>query len=208
MRRTFAHHENHIITLGSALTRLHVRNVTARSSWRGCAKSTFSLEKSPSLKKTTEIGKLAAIKPGEIAAMVQCRVSFFKDLVSSDGHPSSCLQQSIEISGAENVTSATWWHPAVRYESKDVFGSAVKYTEMFQKKFNALPDFTNATAPVAHAGFPTTCEQCHDTVLGTDAKSDHSTTGVPLVGAHTVPPRACAHRQMHPSIARHCPPYP
>jgi hypothetical protein len=106
MRRTFAHHENHIITLGSALTRLHVRNVTARSSWRGCAKSTFSLEKSPSLKKTTEIGKLAAIKPGEIAAMVQCRVSFFKDLVSSDGHPSSCLQQSIEISGAENVTSA------------------------------------------------------------------------------------------------------
>ena len=38
--------------------------------------------------------------------MVQCRVSFFKDLVSSDGHPSSCLQQSIEISGAENVTSA------------------------------------------------------------------------------------------------------
>jgi hypothetical protein len=106
MRRTFAHHENHIITLGSALTRLHVRNVTARSSWRGCAKSTFSLEKSPSLKKTTEIGEIAAIKPGEIAAMVQCRVSFFKDLVSSDGHPSSCLQQSIEISGAENVTSA------------------------------------------------------------------------------------------------------
>src|SRR6266567_9162027 len=38
--------------------------------------------------------------------MVQCRVSFFKDLVSSDGHPSSVLQQSIEISGAENVTSA------------------------------------------------------------------------------------------------------
>src|SRR6202035_377221 len=66
MRRTFAHRENHIITLGSALTRLHVRNVTARSSWRGCAKSTFSLEKSPSLKKTTEIGKLAAIKPGEL----------------------------------------------------------------------------------------------------------------------------------------------
>ena len=38
--------------------------------------------------------------------MVQCRVSFFKDLVSSDGHPSSCVQQSIEFSGAENVTSA------------------------------------------------------------------------------------------------------
>ena len=33
-------------------------NVTARKFWRVCAKSTFSLEKSPSLKKTTEIGKL------------------------------------------------------------------------------------------------------------------------------------------------------
>jgi len=27
-------------------------------------------------------------------------------------------------------------------------------------------DFDNATAPVPHSGFPTTCEQCHDTVLG------------------------------------------
>jgi branched-chain amino acid transport system substrate-binding protein len=56
-------------------------------------------------------------------------------------------QEFIDATGplAENVTSATWWHPAVRYESKDAFGSAVRYTEMFQKKFNALPDFTNAT---------------------------------------------------------------
>jgi hypothetical protein len=38
--------------------------------------------------------------------MVQCRVSFFKDLTSSDGHLFSSLQQSIEISGAENVSSA------------------------------------------------------------------------------------------------------
>src|ERR1700759_609576 len=56
-------------------------------------------------------------------------------------------QEFIDSTGplAENVTSATWWHPAVRYESKDVFGSSVRYTEMFQKKFNTLPDFTNAT---------------------------------------------------------------
>jgi branched-chain amino acid transport system substrate-binding protein len=56
-------------------------------------------------------------------------------------------QEFIDATGplAENVTSATWWHPAVRYESKDVFGSSAKYTEMFQKKFNALPDFTTAT---------------------------------------------------------------
>ena len=56
-------------------------------------------------------------------------------------------QEFIDATGplGENVTSATWWHPAVRYQSKDVFGSSVKYTEMFQKKFNSLPDFTNAT---------------------------------------------------------------
>jgi branched-chain amino acid transport system substrate-binding protein len=56
-------------------------------------------------------------------------------------------QEFIDATGplADNVTSASWWHPAVRYESKDVFGSAAKYTEMFQKKFNTLPDFTNAT---------------------------------------------------------------
>ena len=37
---------------------------------------------------------------------MRCRVNFFKDLVSSDGQPSSRLQQSIEISGAENIDRA------------------------------------------------------------------------------------------------------
>jgi hypothetical protein len=54
-------------------------------------------------------------------------------------------------------------------------------------------DFNNATTPVNHvaAGFPTTCETCHDTVLWTDAVFNHSTTGFTLTGAHTVPPRQC-----------------
>jgi hypothetical protein len=52
-------------------------------------------------------------------------------------------------------------------------------------------DFNNATSPVPHTGFPTTCQQCHDTVLWTDATFDHSTTGFILNGLHTVPPRAC-----------------
>jgi hypothetical protein len=52
-------------------------------------------------------------------------------------------------------------------------------------------DFNNATSPVPHTGFPTTCQQCHDTVLWTDATFDHSTTGFTLTGLHTVPPRAC-----------------
>jgi hypothetical protein len=52
-------------------------------------------------------------------------------------------------------------------------------------------DYNNATTPVPHAGFPTTCEQCHDTVLWADGKFDHSTTGFVLTGLHTVPPRQC-----------------
>ena len=52
-------------------------------------------------------------------------------------------------------------------------------------------DFNNATSPVPHTGFPTTCQQCHDTVQWTDAKFDHSTTGFILTGLHTVPPRTC-----------------
>jgi hypothetical protein len=54
-------------------------------------------------------------------------------------------------------------------------------------------DYNTATSPVDHVGakFPTTCETCHDTVLWTDGKFDHTTTGFALSGAHLVPPRAC-----------------
>ncbi len=52
-------------------------------------------------------------------------------------------------------------------------------------------DYNSAITPVPHAGFPTTCQQCHDTVLWTDGKFDHSTTGFALTGLHTVPPRLC-----------------
>jgi hypothetical protein len=55
-------------------------------------------------------------------------------------------------------------------------------------------DYNGATTPVNHiaAGFPTTCETCHDAVLWTDGKFNHASTGFPLTGAHTVPPRLCA----------------
>src|SRR5579872_2211089 len=52
-------------------------------------------------------------------------------------------------------------------------------------------DYTTATSPVSHVGFPTTCEQCHDTLHWTDGKFDHSTTGFNLTGMHIVPPRQC-----------------
>ena len=54
-------------------------------------------------------------------------------------------------------------------------------------------DYNSAKSPVDHvaAGFPTTCETCHDTVQWSDGKFDHSQTGWALTGSHTVPPRAC-----------------
>src|SRR5450631_20705 len=52
-------------------------------------------------------------------------------------------------------------------------------------------DYNNAKTPVPHTGFPTTCEQCHDTTLWTNGKFDHAQTGWPLTGSHMVPPRAC-----------------
>src|SRR5690348_16958993 len=39
-------------------------------------------------------------------AAMRCQVNFFKDLVSSDGRSFSALQYGIEISGAENISSA------------------------------------------------------------------------------------------------------
>ena len=54
-------------------------------------------------------------------------------------------------------------------------------------------DYNNATTPVNHvaANFPTTCEQCHDTVNWMDGTFNHAATGWALTGQHTVPPRQC-----------------
>jgi branched-chain amino acid transport system substrate-binding protein len=46
---------------------------------------------------------------------------------------------------ANNVTTATWWHPAARYVAKDVFKSSENYTRLFKAKYKDDPDFTNAT---------------------------------------------------------------
>ena len=55
-------------------------------------------------------------------------------------------------------------------------------------------DYTNALSPVNHlaAGFPTTCETCHDTIQWTDGTFNHTSTGFQLTGSHTVPPRLCS----------------
>jgi branched-chain amino acid transport system substrate-binding protein len=46
---------------------------------------------------------------------------------------------------ANHVTTATWWHPAARYNSTDIFKSSENYTRLYKAKYNEEPDFTNAT---------------------------------------------------------------
>ena len=50
---------------------------------------------------------------------------------------------------AENVTSASWWHPAVRYKGEDVFGSTENYNKTFQAKYGFIPDYAQASASAA-----------------------------------------------------------
>ena len=53
-------------------------------------------------------------------------------------------------------------------------------------------DYANTNNPAhASAGFPTTCELCHDTTVWTDSTFNHDNTTFPLTGSHTVPPRQC-----------------
>jgi branched-chain amino acid transport system substrate-binding protein len=52
---------------------------------------------------------------------------------------------------AENVSSAAWWHPAVRYKGQDVFGTTEAYNQAFQAKYGAVPDYAEASASAAGA---------------------------------------------------------
>jgi hypothetical protein len=56
-------------------------------------------------------------------------------------------------------------------------------------------DYNNAVSPINHVqlAFPTTCQNCHDTVAWTNGKFDHSTTGFALTGTHATTPCAQCH---------------
>ena len=51
--------------------------------------------------------------------------------------------------GAENISSAAWWHPAVRYQGKDIFGTADNYVKLFREKYNVTPDYAQASSSVS-----------------------------------------------------------
>ncbi len=62
-------------------------------------------------------------------------------------------KEFIDASGplAENISSAAWWHPAVRYEGKDVFGSTENFNKIWAAKHGGDVDYAQASAAAAGA---------------------------------------------------------
>lgn len=61
--------------------------------------------------------------------------------------------------GAENVSSASWWHPAARYKGTDVFGTTENYVKLFRERFKEDPDYGHASASVSGALFQMAIEK-------------------------------------------------
>jgi branched-chain amino acid transport system substrate-binding protein len=71
----------------------------------------------------------------------------YKDFIESAGQT------------AENVTSASWWHPAEHYEGKDIFGTTENYVKLFHDKYGSDPDYGQASASVCGALFQLAIEK-------------------------------------------------
>src|SRR5882757_782220 len=70
-------------------------------------------------------------------------------------------QDFIESAGesAENITSASWWHPAEQYEGKDIFGSTANFVKLYKAKYNSEPDYGQASAALCGALFQMAIEK-------------------------------------------------
>src|ERR1700761_4358494 len=70
-------------------------------------------------------------------------------------------QDFIESAGAtaENITSASWWHPAEQYDGKDIFGSTSNFVKLFKAKYNTEPDYGQASAALCGALFQMAIEK-------------------------------------------------
>lgn len=73
--------------------------------------------------------------------------------------------------GSENITSAAWWHPAVRYKGEDLFGSTENFNKLFRAKYGREPDYGEASAAVAGAVLQLAIERAGTT----DAKAVRDT---------------------------------
>jgi branched-chain amino acid transport system substrate-binding protein len=61
--------------------------------------------------------------------------------------------------GAENLTSASWWHPAEQYEGKDIFGLTSNFVKLFRDKYKSEPDYGQASAALCGALFQMAIER-------------------------------------------------
>jgi branched-chain amino acid transport system substrate-binding protein len=70
-------------------------------------------------------------------------------------------QEFIESAGqsAENISSASWWHPAEQYNGKDIFGTTANFVKLFKAKYNLEPDYGHASAAVCGALFQMAIEK-------------------------------------------------
>jgi hypothetical protein len=69
------------------------------------------------------------------------------------------------------------------------------------KDWNLTPTFGGNVPNHITAGFPMPlCATCHDTLLWTDGKFDHATTGFPLQGPHMLPPRTAVTGAIGPMV--------
>ncbi len=72
-------------------------------------------------------------------------------------------QEFIDATGplAENITSASWWHPAVRYNGQTIFSSTENFVHLFNKKYHSTPDYVEASAALAGALFQMAIERAN-----------------------------------------------
>ena len=54
---------------------------------------------------------------------------------------------------------SAWWHPAVRYQGVDIFGSTENYVKLFREKYKMTPDYADASASIAGALFQIAIEK-------------------------------------------------
>jgi nitrate/TMAO reductase-like tetraheme cytochrome c subunit len=101
------------------------------------------------------------------------------------------LTGSHQLAPAGKVVACTDCHVGNNYTftaaNTDCYGCHVA-------AWQSTPSFGGNVPDHIKAGFPTSlCSTCHDTLLWTDGKFDHSTTGWPLQGAHVTTPCASCH---------------
>lgn len=80
---------------------------------------------------------------------------------------------------AENITTMSWWHPAVRYSGNDVFGSTEAFNDAWKKKYGGEADYIEAGSAACGAILQMAIEtagtaeptKVRDAIAATDAET-------------------------------------